>query len=159
MFVANTLDLIRSNVAAIGPGRFREGLPEALDDSEAMRRGFQSAAPFRVRCTAMERHPATPPINSSILLYDVTFTVTVTRTITVKDQVSPSEFADLEAQGWDDTILIRQRLCTPPNLASSDLAGGILRWTGSTGQITPIRAGAQRYDTIHTFRGVLKVNP
>lgn len=162
--IREVLDDGHGNLRTISATRFTDDLVEAVTEPELQRRGIRSDKPFRVRFTRMSRHPQSPPINGSVILYELGVQVTVSRTIAVAEQIDADTWATLEALGWEDADAIRQALCTPPNLEttasgdSTNIVGDALRYESSRGRITQ-GPGAQRYETIHNFSGALKVLP
>lgn len=164
--IREALDDGAGNLRTVAASRFTDDLVEASHESELQRRGIRSDKPFRARILRMTRNGSSPPINGSVILYDFDVEVTVSRTIATLEQVSSDAWATLEALGWEDADAIRQVLCTPPNLettslsVSTNIVGDALRYTGSRGRLVPVKgAGAQRYETIHEFAGILKVSP
>lgn len=170
---ANVLTAIREvlddgtgSLRTIPAGRFTDDLDSSVAEAEAQRRGIRADKPFRVRIVSQRRHPQSPPINGSVILYEFEVEVTVSRTVAVLEQLSADDFATLEALGWEDADAIRQVLCTPPNLettsggGSTNILGDALRYRESRGRVVPVQGdGAQRYETIHKFIGGLKVLP
>jgi len=170
---ANVLTAIREvlddgtgSLRAIAAGRFTDDLDPSVDEAERQRRGIRSDKPFRVRITGQRRHPASPPILGSVILYEIDVEVTVSRTVATIEQLDADTFSVLEALAWEDADAIRQALCTPPNLestsasAATGIVGDHLRYIDSRGKVVPIQGdGAGRYETIHRFSAGLKVAP
>ncbi len=164
--IREVLDDAGGSLRTIAATRFTDDLDGSTAEAEKQRRGIRSDKPIRVRITGQRRHPKTPPINGSVLLYELDFEVTVSRTIATLEQISSDDFAVLEALAWEDADAIRQALCTPPNLeetaasAATNIVGDALRYVDSRGAPVPLVGdGAQRYETIHRFTGALKVLP
>lgn len=164
--IREVLDSNGGSIRKIAAARFTDDLAEGVQEPEAARRGIRADKPFRVRITGMRKHPKTPPINGNVILYLINVVVTVSRTVSTEEQVDAAKFATLEALGWEDADVIRQALCTPPNLATTaaggatNILGAALSYVDSRGTLVPLKSdAAQRYETIHRFTGGLKSTP
>ncbi len=164
--IREVLDANGGSIRQIPAARFTDDLDTSVGESEAQRRGIRADKPFRARISGMRPHPLSPPINGNVVLYQFDVTVTISRTIGVQEQVDSDLFATLEALAWEDADVIRQALCTPPNLettagsGATNILGGALKYVDSRGTPVPIKGdGAQRYESIHKFTGGLKSEP
>lgn len=149
----------------IAAGTYLGDFPQGLSEMEQMRRAL--VAP-RVRATfdVLGRSKFSPPINGSIILYDITVTITSLRVITRTDQVDADLNDAIKALATQDADAIRQVLEYPNNLlttsagAPTNLVSGMLTWaTTSTNIIRDINPGAQKLESVHTFTGILKDYP
>lgn len=159
----------------VPPGRFVGNLPQGLSETEQMRRALTKAptsiddfpsARVRVNVNVLGRSPWSPPINSNIILYNVTVAVTTLRTIQRKEQLSPDLYDDIQALAIEDGDIVRQALEYPRNLLATEaaepthLVSGMLIFANSvTGVIRDINGGAQKLETTHNFNGVWKDYP
>lgn len=164
--VREVLDDGGGSLRTISAGRFTSDLTEGLSDEEQRRRGVRSDKPFRVAFTRMERHPASPPITGNLIMYAVEMEVVVSRTVGPLEQVDLDAMATLRALAFEDADVIRQALCTPPNLAetaasvSTDLAGDSLQYENTRLRVVgDADGGAQHLETIHTLSGVVISRP
>lgn len=155
------------SLRTVPAARFADDLHEGTSEEELARRGTLASKPIRVRITGMDRNGASPTILGSVLLYDVAWEVVVSRTMAPIEQVDADTMADLEALAYEDADVLRQALCTPPNLRTNlagtltGICGDALVYAGSDARVVTVAATgkAQRYETIHRFTAVMKSLP
>lgn len=163
--IREVLDSGKGTLRTIDPDRFSDRLHQGFREEELQRRGIGTEKPFQVRCTSTRPHASSPGIFGSVLLYDATFEIVVSRTVTPAEQVSSDVMAVAQALAIEDSDIIRQALSTPPNLSKTSdgldtgIAGASLVHQSSTVRLVSTGSGpskAQRLETVHAFTGALK---
>lgn len=165
--VRQVVDSAHGSLRTIPAARFTDALHEGVSEEELARRGIVAGKPFRVRIAGMRRNPSSPPILGSVLLYDVDWEIVVSRTVGPAEQVSADTMATLEALALEDADVLRQALCTPPNLATTSASaatgfcGDALVYVDTRAVLRTSRppSKAQRFETIHRFTAVMKSLP
>ena len=162
--IRDVLDDGHGSIRTLATGRLVDDLPEGIAEEELQRRGLGEPAPFRVRVTRVEPSPYSAPINSGTILRDFDVEVTISRTISLPERLSPDDMAALQALCLEDQSAVSQALGSPPNLSQTasgtdtNIAGGALRYLGSDNVVTTSATDeARRLETTHRFTGVLKV--
>lgn len=161
------LEAAHGSLRTIPAGRLTDALHEGASEDELARRGALEAKPSRVELAGMRPHPASPPIIGSVLIYETDWEVTISRTVSPEQQVDADSMSELRALAWEDADVIRQALCTPPNLATtstgtaSGLCGDALVYVGTSAVLRTSQppGKAQRYETIHRFTAAMKSIP
>lgn len=165
--IREVIESAHGSLRTIPASRFTEDLVEGTPDSELARRGTRSDVPIRVQIMGRRKNPASPPINSSVILRDADVVITVSRTIGPPEQVDANAMADLMCLANEDADALEQALSSPPNLATTvagiatNIVGDSLVYVQSSNRVVSLRppSSAQRYETIHRFRMTMKVTP
>lgn len=163
--IREVLEDSAGTLRTVPAGRFDGNLPTGLSDTTEMRRAFEKPR-IAATITGLSRHPASPPINGSLMLYSVAVEVRIVRTVTRLEQLSDADADTLRALATEDADIVRQALEYPGNLtqttagAATNIASGLLYYSGSVIRVQrAIDEGSQLLETVHTFTGVAKVYP
>ena len=146
-------------------GRFAGDLVEGLSEGEQTRRAF-STARVRADVRVGKRSKYSPPINGNVAIYEIEVPITVLRTVTRKDQLSPSENDEVMSASLEDVDVVRQALEYPGNLLTTQggtatgLVSGMLAFDRSDQSVTrTVNQGAQLLEQRLLYRGWLKSTP
>lgn len=160
-------DVIEDNAGtlrAIAESRFAGSLPDGLTDSAASVRAMSTA---RAEATIVKGglHKTNYPINSNMGLRSITVRIVVIRHLHLGEKLSDSLRDDAKALAAQDGDVLWQALSCPGNLtldsganATGIVSGMLNEWAGSDLKRLQLRGEeAGLLETVHTFRGVVKV--
>jgi len=165
--IREVVDSAAGSLRTIPSTRFTEDLIEGTSEEELQRRGVRADIPVRVDMLNRRKNPASPPINSSIIIRDADIVVTVSRTIGPVGQTDSDQMAALKALAYEDADALEQALTTPPNLATTvagtatNIIGDALIYNDSAARVVSFRtpSKAQRLETVHRFIMTMKIAP
>jgi len=163
--IREVLEDAYGSLRTITAGTYEGDFPQGLDEAEAQRRSL-IAPRTRVNVNVIGRSPYSPPINGSLIIYDLNVTVIASRLLQREAQITPDDYDDVQAASAADADVIRQALEWPGNLTTTsdghatDLVSGMLSYESSTFPIIgQINDGAQRIEAQHVFSGFLISRP
>lgn len=153
------------DMRTIPVGTFVDSWPDGYSEWSSQRKALETPR-TRVNVNPTGRSPNSPPINSSLIIYDATITVTCSRLLPRQSQILSDDYDAVQAAGAKDADLVRQALEYPGNLSVcedgrvTDIVSGMLRWQSSVFDVVgTIDSGAQRLQGTHTFTAQLLARP
>lgn len=152
------------SIRTISSARFDGGFYQGMSPEE---QSLRALATPRVEPSVFVtgRNPDSPPINGTLLFYDVTVTVAVVRHLSPTHKLDDAKRDDIKALAANDSDIVAQALCWPGNLTATSggtptgLIGGYLRFEGSDEPEVSLGDEAGRITSIHRFNGIVRVTP
>ncbi len=151
------------NIRTIAAARFQGGAYRGQSPgSEAL---YSLAAPtFRTAITGQRRHPDSPPITSTLGLYEIDVQIEVIRTLELRHKLTDSIRDDAKALAANDADVLAQALSWPGNLTQTSgadptgLVSGYLAYISSDGGDIILSDDINgRIVSTHNFTGIVQV--